>query len=167
MKALNFELAAKKTSQSPKKKKGPMDLDTTTEEEEENEDVTGLQRKYLDRLERELRNCRKCGNGKICKIDNEGRHVEVTSRQLKSWSDALVCSPLHFKSDTHFAIFLGCKHKRCNNWHTSQLSTVCNVSEQNGRHLIQEVSHSSYSIFEPTYELRHFQSLSDDRNVPE
>jgi hypothetical protein len=69
-----------------------MDLDNKDSDGNSNADeaMAERERKALERLEKALGNCQKCGPSKLCKINKNGQHIHLTFNQRRGWSVELV-----------------------------------------------------------------------------
>lgn len=82
----------KKPVKAPKgKKTALLDLDNSDADDEDGEDeaMAEKERKALGQLEKALSNCQKCGPSKLCKINKNSQHVNLTFNQRRGWSVAL------------------------------------------------------------------------------
>jgi hypothetical protein len=79
-----------------KKKPVVLDLDHKEDEEDEGDDGTmEKEKKFLEQLQRALGGCQLCGPSKLCKINRNGEHINLTFNQLHRWAIALVKSLNH------------------------------------------------------------------------
>ena len=71
-----------------------MDLDNEDSDGNDGADeaMAERERKALERLEKALGNCQKCGSSKLCKVNKNGQHIHLTFNQRRGWSVALVGS---------------------------------------------------------------------------
>jgi hypothetical protein len=86
-------ITKKKPAKAPKEKKTALlDLDNSDADDDGGEDeaMAEKERKALEQLEKVLSNCQKCGPSKLCKINKNGQHVNLTFNQRRGWSVALV-----------------------------------------------------------------------------
>jgi len=69
-----------------------MDLDNEDLDGEDNVDegMAEKERKAMEQLKKALSNCQKCGPSKLCKVNKNGCHVNLTFNQCQGWSVALV-----------------------------------------------------------------------------
>jgi hypothetical protein len=74
------------------KKIALLDLDNSDDEDDigEDEAMAEKEKKALEQLEKALGDCQKCGPSKLCKIDKNGQHINLTFNQRRGWSVALV-----------------------------------------------------------------------------
>lgn len=81
------------------KKIALLDLDNSDADADGGDDeaMAEKENKALEQLEKALGDCQKCGPSKLCKINKNGQHVNLTFNQRRGWSVALVCS-LYFIS---------------------------------------------------------------------
>jgi hypothetical protein len=76
-----------------KKKLVLLDLDNEDEEEDGDGDDGGVvqkEKESLEKLEKVLGSCQKCGPEKMCKINKSGGHVTLSFQQRRGWAVALV-----------------------------------------------------------------------------
>ena len=66
-----------------------MDLDNEDSDGDSNADeaMAERERKALERLEKALGNCQKCGPSKLCKINKNGQHIHLNIQS----ASGLVC----------------------------------------------------------------------------
>jgi hypothetical protein len=62
-----------------------------TEDEDGEDGLTGEEKLAGRLLTAEFSRCALCGKDKLCKIDKNGNHAQLTNQQFRSWSAALVC----------------------------------------------------------------------------
>jgi hypothetical protein len=69
-----------------------MDLDNEDSDGEDNVDEgrAKKERKAMEWLKKALGNCQKCSPSKLCKVNKNRRHVNLTFNQRRGWSVALV-----------------------------------------------------------------------------
>ena len=82
------------TKKKPSKGKKTVLLDLNNGDNDDKEDVDeGMaekENKALEKLEKALGDCQKCGPMKLCKVNKNGQHVQLTFNQCHGWSVALV-----------------------------------------------------------------------------
>ena len=91
-------MTKKKPVKAPKgKKTALLNLDNRDADDEDGKDeaMAEKERKALEQLEKALSNCQKCGPSKLCKINTNGQHVDLTFNQRRGWLIALA-SQLYF-----------------------------------------------------------------------
>ena len=73
------------------KKTALLDHDNSDADDEDGKDkaMAEKERKALEQLEKALSNFQKCGPSKLCKINKNGQHVNLTFNQRRSWSVTL------------------------------------------------------------------------------
>ncbi|THH23263.1 hypothetical protein EUX98_g7916 [Antrodiella citrinella] len=104
LESLRSKLNAKKTPGkgkttsgrgAKKKKQALMDLDADSDVSDEitpsddEEEMSEEQKKWMLALRAELSSCQLCKAQKLCKLDKQGRHINVTWSQLRVWAIAL------------------------------------------------------------------------------
>lgn len=74
------------------KKTALLDLDNSDADDDNRDDeaMAEKERKALERLEKALGDCQKCGLLKLCKVNRSGQHIHLSFNQRRGWSVALV-----------------------------------------------------------------------------
>jgi len=77
------------------KKTALLDLNNGDDNDKEdvNEGMAEKERKALEKLEKALGDCQKCGPAKLCKVNKNGQYIHLMFNQCCGWSIALVRIP--------------------------------------------------------------------------
>jgi hypothetical protein len=91
MNSLRVHTATKKKPVKGKKS-ALLDLDSSDADDDNGDDeaMAEKERKALERLEKALGDCQKCGPSKLCKVSRSGQHIHLSFNQRRGWSVALV-----------------------------------------------------------------------------
>ena len=90
MHSLRATKKVKKLVGGKSKKPVLLDLDNDEDGDIEDEGIAECEKAAMEKLDRALSGCQKCGPTKACKINKLGEHVALTYNQHRGWSVALV-----------------------------------------------------------------------------
>jgi hypothetical protein len=79
---------SKKSSKGKKTALLDLDNEDGDDDDEIDEGMAEKEKKALEKLEKALGDCQKCGPTKLCKINKNGQHIHLTFNQHRGWSVA-------------------------------------------------------------------------------